>query len=211
MVSPDQLPELMLQAESADSRASLQWYWQSGDAVHLLRISAVESAGAQRIEGLHQLPSLRGSTPMPPRCHAEIVGLLGPACAGAWGPLMPELGRLLQQCPHPGCSLACQQLGGATQRVPVEATSFVHRNAAWKPWITAAWTPGDASGQTRSLAWLEQVWQLLQPVCPGVHLAQFHDHLPFHQKELEAAFGPWLPGLRQLKQRLDPAGTLPTL
>jgi hypothetical protein len=35
--------------------------------------------------------------------------------------------------------------------------------------------------------------------------------LPFHRRELEAAFGPWLPELRKLKQRLDPAGTLPSL
>jgi len=44
-----------------------------------------------------------------------------------------------------------------------------------------------------------------------VHLAQLHDHLPFHQRELEAAFGPWLLELRKLKQRLDPAGILPAL
>jgi hypothetical protein len=93
----------------------------------------------------------------------------------------------------------------------VEATSFVHRNAEWKPWITAAWAPGDISGQSRSLDWLDAVWQILQPVCTGVHLAQLHDHLPFHRRELEAAFGPWLPELRKLKQRLDPAGTLPSL
>jgi hypothetical protein len=210
-VSPDQLPELMLQAEASDSSASLQWHWESGDAVQSLWVGHAELAGAQRIEGLHQLPSLRGSAPLPPRCHTEVVGLLGPAAAEAWGHLMPELCHLLQHRPHPGCNLACQQLGVMTKNVPVTATSFVHRNAEWKPWITAAWTPGDADGQCRSLAWLEAVWQILQPVCPGVHLAQFHDHLPFHQRELEAAFGPWLLELRKLKQRLDPAGILPAL
>ena len=148
---------------------------------------------------------------MPPRCHTEVVGLLGAAAAEAWGHVQPELSRLLQHRPHPGCSLACQQLGAATQQVPVKATSFVHRDAEWKPWITAAWTPGDTPGRRSSLAWLEEVWQILEPICPGVHLAQFHDHLPFHQRELEAAFGPWLPELRKLKQRLDPAGTLPSL
>ena len=148
---------------------------------------------------------------MPPRCHAEVVGLLGPSAAEAWPSLLPVLCRLLDERPHPGCSLACQQLGGATRKAAVETSSFVHRNAEWKPWITAAWTPGDAQGQRRSIAWLEAVWQILQPVCPGVHLAQFHDHLPFHDKELEAAFGHWLSDLRNLKQRLDPAGTLPTL
>ena len=148
---------------------------------------------------------------MPSRSHTEVVGLLGPAAAEAWVFLVPKLRRVLQDRPHPGCSLACQQLGAATQQVAVEASSFVHRNAEWKPWITAAWTPGDAPGQIRSLAWLEQVWQILEPICPGVHLAQFHDHLSFHHRELQAAFGPWLPELRQLKQRLDPEGTLPSL
>ena len=211
VVPPHQLPELMLQAEADDSSTSLQWHWESGDAIQVLRIADASWTGAKRIEGLHQLPSLRGSAPMPPRCHTEVVGLLGSAAAVAWGHVQPELSRLLQHRPHPGCSLACQQLGAATQRVPVEATSFVHRDAEWKPWMTAAWTPGDALGQRRSLAWLEEVWQILEPICPGVHLAQFHDHLPFHHKELEAAFGHWLPELRKLKQRLDPAGTLPTL
>ena len=210
-VSADDLPELMLQAEASDPSVSLQWHWENGDAVQLLRIASAAWVGAQRIEGLHQLPSLRGSAPMPPRCHAEVVGLLGPASAEAWGALIPELRLLLQKRPHPGCSLACQQLGAATQQVSVEASSFVHRDAEWKPWITAAWSPGDMSGQRRSLDWLEAVWQILQPVCPGVHLAQFHDHLPFHQEELEAAFGPWLPELRKLKQRLDPQGMLPSL
>ena len=210
-VAPDQLPELMLQAEGSECSSSLQWHWEAGNAVQMLRISGAASAGTKRIEGLHQLPPLRGSVPMPPRCHAEVVGLLGPASAESWVRLIPDLCRLLKQRPHPGCSLACQQLGAATQQVPVEVTSFVHRDAEWKPWITAAWTPGDRDGQCRSLAWLEEVWQILQPICPGVHLAQLHDHLPFHQRELEAAFGPWLPELRKLKQRLDPAGTLPTL
>ena len=52
---------------------------------------------------------------------------------------------------------------------------------------------------------------LLHPVCPGVHLAQLHDHLPFHQHELDLAFGVWLPELRELKRRKDPGGMLPPL
>ena len=160
-VPPDQLPQLMHAAEAADSSASLQWHWESGDALQVLQISAAPWTGAERIEGLHQLPPLRGSAPMPPRCHTEVVGLLGSAAAEAWRHVLPELSRLLQHRPHPGCSLACQQLGAATQRVPVEATSFVHRNAEWKPWITAAWTPGDTPGQKRSLAWLEEIWRFL--------------------------------------------------
>ena len=87
----------------------------------------------------------------------------------------------------------------------------MHRDAVWKPWITAVWPAGDADLRHRSLAWLERVWQLMHPVCPGVHLAQLHDHLPVHRDELAQAFGPWLPSLRELKQLRDPRGILPPL
>ena len=210
-VPPDAIPSLMREAEASEATTSLQWHWGHSPELQLLRIDADERAEAQRIEGLHQLPPLKDPGPMPPRFHAEVVGLLAPASAEAWVRMMPELMRMMRNRPHPSCSLACQQLGVATSQVSVEATSFVHRQAEWKPWITAAWRPGDADGRRCSLDWLGTVWQLLQPVCPGVHLAQLHDHLPFHHKEVEAAFSIWLPELRQLKRRLDPKGMLPAL
>ena len=118
---------------------------------------------------------------------------------------------LVQHRPHPGCNLACQQLGGATSTVGREVTSFLHRQAIWKPWITAAWPAQDSESRQRSLDWLQEVWALLEPICPGVHLAQLHDHLPWHRRELSLAFGDWLPGLRDLKRTVDPNGNLPTL
>ena len=117
----------------------------------------------------------------------------------------------MHRCPHPGCSLSCQQIGAATSRESVDVTSFVHRDAMWKPWITAVWPAGDEPARQRALAWLEELWGLLEPLCPGVHLAQLHDHLPFHQRELERSFGPWLAGLRRLKADRDPHGNLPSL
>ena len=58
---------------------------------------------------------------------------------------------------------------------------------------------------------MDQVSEDFRKVCPGVHLAQLHDHLPGHQKELEDAYGDWLPALRQLKTELDPEGRFPPL
>ena len=63
----------------------------------------------------------------------------------------------------------------------------------------------------QSLEWMQQVSDDFRTTCPGVHLAQLHDHLPGHQKELVDAFGEWLPDLRQLKSELDPKGRLPPL
>ena len=208
---PDQLVDRMAAAEAADSDRSLQWHWGADAELQFLWVSGAEQQGLERIDGLHQLPSLAPSPPGSPRLHGEVVGLLGGAGAEKWRPLLAGLQTLMAQRPHAGCNVACQQLGGATSRIPVETTSFVHRDAVWKPWITAVWPAGDLDARQKSLAWLEQVWQLLNPVCPGVHLAQIHDHLPFHHQELEQAFGAWLPRLRSLKARLDPEGNLPTL
>ena len=58
---------------------------------------------------------------------------------------------------------------------------------------------------------MHQVSKDFSTTCPGVHLAQLHDHLPSHQSELVDAFGEWLPELRQLKSELDPQGRLPPL
>jgi hypothetical protein len=107
--------------------------------------------------------------------------------------------------------VAAQQLGGATRQISKDASSFIHRQAIWKPWITAAWPAGDTHIKQQSLNWLEQVWATLEPCCDGVHLAQMHPHLPWHQRELKAAFGEWLPGLQELKACHDPYGTLPPL
>ena len=81
----------------------------------------------------------------------------------------------------------------------------------WKPWVTTVWPAGDRLTRDRSLLWLEEVWSLLEPICPWVHLAQLHHHLPFHQRELALAFGEHLEPLRTLKARLDPDGNLPSL
>ena len=207
---PEQLGEWIAEAESWPDVQSLQWCWR-GSEVHGLQVSLEPFEGGLPIAGQQWLPSLASVPVDGPRRHGEVVGLLGPAAAAGWGRLMPDLIRLMRRCPDGFCNLSAQQLGGATARMPVQASAFRHRDAVWKPWITAVWSAGDAAARERSLAWLEEVWALLQTVCPGVHLAQLHDHLPFHQRELELAFGPWLSELRLLKARLDPDGNLPQL
>ena len=107
-------------------------------------------------------------TPTALRLHGEVVGLLGPANGEGWRRLLPDLQALMQRCPHVGRSLSSQQLGNAAAAVPIEATSFVHRDATWKPWITAVWSAGDLEGRRRSLQWLNELWSCWSrsaPVC----------------------------------------------
>ena len=209
----DALPDWLKMAEASDPSISLQWHWGDADQLDILRVHDQDPGlgGMQCIEGLHQLPSLVVPRPGAQRVHFEVVGLLGPARAADWKECMPLLRDCMRRRPHPSCSLSCQQLGGATSLVPTGLTSFHHRDAVWKPWITAGWVAGDLAMRQRSLCWLEELWSVLQPLCPGVHLAQLHDHLPFHQRELEQAFGESLPGLKALKKMVDPAGNLPPL
>ena len=209
--APQQLADWIEAAEHEGSGVSLQWHWGKSDQLTRLQVRCDAAPDHIRIEGLHQLPPLASAPPGQPRLHGEVVGLLGPADSAGWRRLLPKLQQLMQQRPHPNCSISAQQLGEATAQIDARETSFIHRDAVWKPWITAVWPAGDADLRHRSLAWLERVWQLLHTVCPGVHLAQLHDHLPFHQLELEQAFGDWLPLLRELKRQRDPRGVLPPL
>jgi hypothetical protein len=135
--------------------------------------------------------------------------------APAWGQQLPsliaDLNELMRNRPHIGCQISAQQLGGVSAQVPVSRTSFIHRDAIWKPWVSATWTAGDEKGRKSAIDWLLRANNLLSNYCPGVHLAQIHPHLSCHNEELNDAFQNWLPGLNQLKSHQDPHGLLPPL
>ncbi len=206
-----ELPVWIAEAEAWPNSRSLQWSWRYNATVDLLQVSEEPFQGSHAIDGQHQLPPLGGQSANDTRIHSEVLGLLGPAAAPRWREVLPELTALMRERPHPSCSLAGQQLGGQTGRVGWQASAFIHRDAVWKPWITAAWAAGDADQRQSSLGWLQKVWSLLSPICPGVHLAQLHEHLPWHKRVLQQAFGAYLPELRTLKRERDPAGNLPSL
>ena len=231
LIDPSQLPELLNIAEGWPETCSLQWNW--GDR---LEIYAVDCSSEQTTpQTLKELDPILGrdhhaaiqsctdqldqptfgrlasDTTASIPVHSEVLARLGPAMGQEAGPLMQCLSLRMQERPHGGCRISAQQLGGATTRVNRGSTSFIHRDSVWKPWITAAWNPGDRVGRQQSLQWMDQVSSDFSTTCPGVHLAQLHDHLPGHHRELVDAFGEWLPELRQLKSELDPKGRLPPL
>ena len=231
VITPSQLSELLQIAESWPETCSLQWSWGDRLEIYAVDCSSQETTPQtlkqlDPILGTDQQAAIRYCTdqlelptfgrlasetaPSMP-AHSEVLARLGPALGQEAGPLMQLLSSRMQQRPHGECRISAQQLGGATTRINRGATSFVHRDAIWKPWITAAWNPGDQVGRQQSLAWMNQVNADFSTSCPGVHLAQLHDHLPSHQGELIEAFEEWLPELRQLKRELDPKGRLPPL
>ena len=92
-----------------------------------------------------------------------------------------------------------------------QSSSFVDKDAMWKPWVSGSWNPSKEKEREKSIKWVDEAWNLLEPFCPGVHLAQIHSHMRWHSKEVETAFKDWLPKLKQLKSTYDPQGILPPL
>jgi len=231
LIASSQLPKLLRIAESWPETCSLQWSW--GDKLEIYAVDCSSEqptphtlkeldpilgtdhqAAIQRCADQLDQPtfgSLASETVSSMPVHSEVTGRLGPAIGSKAGPLIELLSARINERPHGGCRISAQQLGGATARIDRKSTSFIHRDSVWKPWITAAWNPGDLSGRERSLQWMDQISDDLRQAFPGLHLAQLHDHLPNHRQELVDAFGDWLPELRQLKSELDPEGRLPPL
>ena len=54
-----------------------------------------------------------------------------------------------------------QQLGGLTNSNDLD-TSFIHRDAIWKPWINGAWEAYDQSKRKRALEWMKESWNNLE-------------------------------------------------
>ena len=236
-INPSALPAVIAVAEQWPESCSLQWTWgekleiyavdcspQSEPCAGLNALDPFLNAGSGGV--MHQvrdqldLPAFgqfgmeaetAAAATAKHRPHSEILGRLGPAFADQAETVIEQLERHMRQRPHPACRISAQQLGGATARIDPSRTAFVHRDAQWKPWITAAWTPGDGEGRWRSLDWMERVNDDLRRCFPGLHLAQLHDHLPSHQQKLREAFGSWLPELRHLKANVDPDAKLPPL
>ena len=61
-------------------------------------------------------------------------------------------------------------LGGALARVPVEATAFAHRNRRFMLSIINDWDGPDADNSAPHRAWVDDLWQSVQPLGSGVYV-----------------------------------------
>ena len=229
--SVQQLEIAIEAAEQWTHSASLQWAWNerielfiacsADDPAAMAAVQSLKTllghcaeSSMTIVPGQHAQPpfgALATSTAAKGHNHSEVISRLGPAWGQRLPSLLTDLNQLIRERPHPGCQISAQQLGGMSSQVPVSRTSFIHRDAIWKPWINAVWNANDAEGRERSLDWLFHANTILTNYCPGVHLAQIHPHLSCHKAELNDAFQDWLPVLNQLKSHHDPYGLLPPL
>ena len=227
-LSFSQLSECINQAESWPNSLSFQWIYGEEIFAHAIgevRNSDDESILVNLLERLpftrnrvidkfydmNSLPNLSvGNNKNNNSNHSEVLGLLGPAWQENNPKVLKILKELINKRPNKSCYIASQQLGGLTCLNDLD-TSFIHRDAMWKPWINGAWEAYDQLKRERALEWMKECWNTLEFICPGVHLAQIHPHLEWHERELSSAFKNWLPKLKEIKAIHDPGNIMPPL
>ena len=227
-LSFNQLSECISQAESWPNSISFQWI--SGDNIFAHAIGEVinpedetkiinlleklpftSNLKINKFNNINSLPNLDlKSIKFNSENHSEVLGILGPAWEENNLKVLKIIQNLINKRPNKNCYIASQQLGGLTHFNELDS-SFLHRDSVWKPWINCSWESEDQLERERSLKWMKECWHHLEFICPGVHLAQIHPHLPSHQKELSSAFQDWLPKLRTIKSIYDPENIMPPL
>ncbi len=221
IINKNELKDLIKIAEGFNENFSLQWIW--GERIKILIVvnnhsvnSLQQKIGQEfvNIKSLKSLPSLSIDETISYNneyIYSEVLGLL----SESWGEEAEKIIEIIDQMikirPNRNCYIAAQQLGGKTSSTDKGFTSFIHRNSVWKPWINAAWEANNEDSKTRSMEWLNETWIRLKPYIPNVHSAQIHPHLSIHQNEIERSFREWLPGLRKLKEEVDPYNIFPKL
>ncbi len=227
-LSFSQLSECINQAEDWSNSKSFQWIW--GGSIFGHAISEVQNPDHEKqltnlfeklpftsnriikkFNNMNSLPSLSlGNLNNKNKKHSEVLGLIGPAWQNDNLKVLKIIQYLIDKRPNKFCYIASQQLGGKTQLNDIDS-SFIHRDAVWKPWINGSWDAKDPLQREKSLQWMEECWSKLEFICPGIHLAQIHPHLRWHKKELSMAFKDWLPKLKELKAFYDPECIMPSL
>jgi hypothetical protein len=110
--------------------------------------------------------------------------------------MLDAAGRL----PTPHCEVLVAQLGGAVNRVPVEATAYPHRDVQFIMNIHTRWT--DPADDARCIAWARALHDALAPHATGGVYVNF---MPDDEvSRIGGAYGPNYGRLARIKARHDP-------
>jgi FAD/FMN-containing dehydrogenase len=102
-------------------------------------------------------------------------------------------------------SIAFDAFGGAVNKVPANATAFVHRDALWLAQYYTSWTfPGSASGVARQQEWLRSFYADLHPHASGQAYQNYVD--PDLTDWRQEYYGANYPRLQAVKAKYDPSG-----
>ncbi|WP_242394131.1 FAD-binding oxidoreductase [Anaeromyxobacter oryzisoli] len=116
---------------------------------------------------------------------------------GAIDVLLDHAGRL----PSPECEVFIAHLGGAVNRVAVEATAYPHRNVQFVVNVHTRWT--DPADDVRCIAWARALFDAVAPHATGGVYVNFMPLDEAHRVE-GGAYGPNYGRLARIKARYDP-------
>ncbi len=116
--------------------------------------------------------------------------------------LFDTLIRHFERVPSPMTSIVLEQLGGAMGRVPVDATAFPHRTAAYNLVITGVWQ--DPAETQANVAWTRELFAAVQPHAAAGVYVNYLDEDDVAGRSV-AAFGANYAQLQAVKAKYDPA------
>ncbi|HET8727099.1 MAG TPA: FAD-binding oxidoreductase [Alphaproteobacteria bacterium] len=107
--------------------------------------------------------------------------------------------RYAGQLPTPQCEIFIGQIGGATKRVPADATAYPHRDAEFVMNVHARWdSPAD---DRRCVAWAREFFDAVAPHATGGVYVNF---VTEDEERVASAYGTNYDRLVELKRKYDP-------
>ncbi len=116
--------------------------------------------------------------------------------------VIATLSELTAARPSPISSIDVWMLGEAIGRIAPTATAFYHRNEAYMLGIEANWTNPDDSDA--NIKWAREVYKRMQPYSSGGLYLNFPGFMEEKKAVLQAAYGPNLARLQEIKAKYDP-------
>ena len=104
--------------------------------------------------------------------------------------------------PSPMCQLFLEHVHGAATRVPVADTAFAMRRTGFNCLVLGQWA--DPRDDEKGIAWARETHAALHPFVGPRRYVNYLYNDDANLASLEAAYGPNLPRLRQLKAKYDP-------
>ncbi len=230
-INCNELSELIKEAEEFPENMSLQWIFS--DKVYIYIVSEIKTSqdikfvekyktylkkySSLKIKNYKSFNHIRffpqelDLFELNNNYHSEVISLLGNDLKSCSKDFLEELIQINSKKPNRSCYVAAQQLGCKSNHENIFPSYFIHRECSWKPWIYASWERNNYKDRQLALNWMNKSWENLKVFFPHIHLAQLHNHLPSHKKEINLAFGDKLKNLKLLKNFYDPSNILPPL
>jgi len=106
----------------------------------------------------------------------------------------------VESLPTFGCEIFIAQMGGATNRVPVDATAYPHRDVEFIMNVHGRWD--DPADDERGVAWCRELFAAVTPYATGGVYTNFM--MEEESDRLGAAYGESWDRLVELKNKYDP-------